>query len=60
MAVLLRFVDKNGIVQERFIGIVHVMDTSVLSLKAALDALFARHRLSFTKVKRVFNNSSTF
>ncbi|KAJ9563852.1 hypothetical protein OSB04_009012 [Centaurea solstitialis] len=51
MAVVLRFVDKNGSVQERFIGVVHVMDTSALSLKVALDALFAKHGLSFTKVR---------
>ncbi|KAI3727780.1 hypothetical protein L6452_16400 [Arctium lappa] len=50
-AVVLRFVDKCGIVQEIFIGVVHVMDTSALSLKSALDALFAKHRLSFTKVR---------
>ena len=59
MAVVLRFVDKNGIVHERFIGVVHVMDTSALSLKAALETLFAKHGLSFTKVKKIFNNSST-
>ncbi|XP_024966044.1 zinc finger MYM-type protein 1-like [Cynara cardunculus var. scolymus] len=51
MAVVLRFVDKVGIVQERFVGIVHVMDTSAISLKSALDALFAKHGLSFTKVR---------
>ena len=43
MTVVLRFVDKNGIVQERFIGVVHVMDTSALSLKVAFEALFAKH-----------------
>ncbi|KAJ9539257.1 hypothetical protein OSB04_031990 [Centaurea solstitialis] len=51
MVVVLRFVDKNGVVQERFIGVVHVMDTSALNLKATLDALFAKHGLSFTKVR---------
>ncbi|XP_024961133.1 uncharacterized protein LOC112501672 [Cynara cardunculus var. scolymus] len=51
MAVILRFVDKVGIVQEGFIGIVHVMDTSAISLKSALDSLFAKHGLSFTKVR---------
>ncbi|KAI3746066.1 hypothetical protein L6452_08485 [Arctium lappa] len=51
MVVVLRFVDKYGIVQERFISVVHAMDTSALSLKSALDALFAKHGLSFTKVR---------
>ncbi|XP_024979792.1 zinc finger MYM-type protein 1-like [Cynara cardunculus var. scolymus] len=51
IVVVLRFVDKVGVVQERFVGIIHVMDTSVVSLKSALDALFAKHGLSFTKVR---------
>ncbi|XP_024969582.1 zinc finger MYM-type protein 1-like [Cynara cardunculus var. scolymus] len=51
MVVVLRFVDKIGVVQERFVGIVHVMDTSAVSLKSALDALFAKYGLSFTKVR---------
>ncbi|XP_024990595.1 zinc finger MYM-type protein 1-like [Cynara cardunculus var. scolymus] len=51
IAVVLRFVDKVGVVQERFVGIVHVMDTSAVSLKSVLDGLFAKHGLSFTKVR---------
>lgn len=54
MAVVLRFVDKQGFVKERFVGIVHVMDTTALSLKSAIDNLFAKHGLSLTKVKIVF------
>ncbi|XP_024974833.1 uncharacterized protein LOC112512939 [Cynara cardunculus var. scolymus] len=46
MAMVLRFVDKVGVVQERFVGVVHTMDTSALSLKSALDALFAKHGFS--------------
>ncbi|ESQ50115.1 hypothetical protein EUTSA_v10002275mg [Eutrema salsugineum] len=33
MAVVFRFVDKHGIVKESFIGLVHVKETSSLSLK---------------------------
>ena len=33
MAIVLRFVDNNGFVQERFFGLVHVSDTAVLILK---------------------------
>ncbi|XP_052623635.1 uncharacterized protein LOC111876086 [Lactuca sativa] len=39
MAIVLRYVDKLGIVKERFIGVVHVLDTSSLSLKAAIDTV---------------------
>ncbi|XP_076954773.1 uncharacterized protein LOC143629366 [Bidens hawaiensis] len=50
MAVVLRYVDKLGFVNERFIGLVHVMETTALSLKAAIDELFARHNLSIGRV----------
>jgi Domain of unknown function (DUF4371) len=40
MTVLLRYVDKRGLVLERFIGIVHVIDTTVLSLKAVFGTWF--------------------
>ena len=40
MAVVLRYVDKKGIVIERFLGIVHVSNTTALSLKAAIESLF--------------------
>ncbi|KAI3776848.1 hypothetical protein L1987_46638 [Smallanthus sonchifolius] len=51
MAVVLRHVDKFGVVKERFIGLVHVMETSALSLKSAIDELFARYNLSMTRVR---------
>ncbi|XP_010527160.1 PREDICTED: uncharacterized protein LOC104804546 [Tarenaya hassleriana] len=51
MAVVFRFVDKNGIVKERFIDLVHVKETSALSLKSAIDSLFAKHGLSLKKVR---------
>ncbi|KAI3673345.1 hypothetical protein L6452_39463 [Arctium lappa] len=50
MAVVLRYV-KCVIVKERFVGIVHVMDTSVVSLKSAIESLFAEHGLSMKKVR---------
>ncbi|KAL7616282.1 hypothetical protein Lser_V15G03992 [Lactuca serriola] len=37
MAIVLRYVDRLGIVKERFIGVVHVLDTSSLTLKSAID-----------------------
>ncbi|XP_076926029.1 uncharacterized protein LOC143589060 [Bidens hawaiensis] len=51
MAVVLRYVDKLGFVKERFIGLVHVMETTALSLKAAIDDLFAIHNLSIGRVR---------
>ncbi|KAJ6792676.1 zinc finger MYM-type protein 1-like [Iris pallida] len=51
MAVVLRFVDSAGNVKERFIDVVHVMETSSLSLKSAIDSLFANHGLSLMKVR---------
>ncbi|XP_076936176.1 uncharacterized protein LOC143603180 [Bidens hawaiensis] len=51
MAVVLRYVDKLGFVKQRFIGLVHVMETTALSLKAAIDDLFARHNLSIGRVR---------
>ena len=36
MAVVLRYVDKKGIVIERFLGIVHVADTSTLDRKSVV------------------------
>ncbi|NTW91669.1 MAG: DUF4371 domain-containing protein [Erysipelotrichaceae bacterium] len=46
MAVVLRYVNKKGQIIERFFTIVHVTNTSALSLKAALDDLFSNHGLS--------------
>ncbi|GAA0167831.1 hypothetical protein LIER_22676 [Lithospermum erythrorhizon] len=39
MAVVLRFVDSKGFVVERLIGIVHVKETNVITLKKALENL---------------------
>ncbi|KAL9675399.1 hypothetical protein QQ045_003601 [Rhodiola kirilowii] len=51
MAVILRFVDKYGIIKERFIGVVHVKDTSTMSLKSAIDSLFSEYGLSLKSVR---------
>ncbi|XP_076919256.1 uncharacterized protein LOC143579975 [Bidens hawaiensis] len=51
MALVLRYVDKLGLVKERFIGLIHVKDTTAFSLKHAIDELFARYNLSLTKVR---------
>jgi Domain of unknown function (DUF4371) len=51
MVVLLRYVDKRGLILERFIGIVHVTDTTALSLKEAIPSLFSSLNLSLSKVR---------
>ena len=51
MAVVLRYVDKYGHVIERFLGILHVNDTSATTLKATIDSMFATHELSISKLR---------
>ncbi|EEC72791.1 hypothetical protein OsI_06473 [Oryza sativa Indica Group] len=51
MAVVLRYIDKCGFVKERFIGVVHVKETTSSYLKAAIDSLFAGFKLSLKQVR---------
>nr|GEV93153.1 hypothetical protein [Tanacetum cinerariifolium] len=51
MALVLRYVDRLGIVKERFAGVVHVDDTSSKTLKALINTLFAQHKRSLKEVR---------
>ncbi|KAH7679456.1 Ribonuclease H-like protein [Dioscorea alata] len=51
MGFVLRYVNKNGHVIERFLALVHVSDTSAISLKNAIDCLFAKHKLSLSRLR---------
>ncbi|XP_042452194.1 uncharacterized protein LOC122036841 [Zingiber officinale] len=51
MTVALRFVDERGNIVERFLGIVHVSNTTVLSLKTAIDSLLCQHGLSISNLR---------
>ncbi|XP_042016087.1 zinc finger MYM-type protein 1-like [Salvia splendens] len=51
MGVVLRYVNNEGYVIERFIGIVHVTNTSSHNLKCAIDDLLVKHNLSLSKVR---------
>ena len=51
MAVVLRYVDKYGIVKERFVGLVHVAETTSSHLKSSIDSLFAKFKLSLKQVR---------
>ncbi|KAL9680393.1 hypothetical protein QQ045_018272 [Rhodiola kirilowii] len=59
MAVILRFVDKCGIIKKRFIGVIHVKDTWSMSLKSAVDSLFSEYGLRLKRVRqRVHDGAS--
>ncbi|XP_075091691.1 uncharacterized protein LOC142171880 [Nicotiana tabacum] len=51
MALVLRYVNKNGEVVKRFVGLVHVSDTSACSLKEAIYSLLSYHSLSTSKMR---------
>ncbi|PIN12152.1 hypothetical protein CDL12_15243 [Handroanthus impetiginosus] len=51
MALVLRYVDRRGFVMERFIGILHIRDTSALSLKETIASLLAQHSLSISYIR---------
>nr|XP_023913546.1 zinc finger MYM-type protein 1-like [Quercus suber] len=51
MAFVLRYVNKEGIIIERFLGIVHVASTTALSLKHAIECLLCEHNLSLSKLR---------
>nr|XP_016486795.1 PREDICTED: uncharacterized protein LOC107807033 [Nicotiana tabacum] len=51
MDIVLRYVDRKGFVMEAFIGLVHVPDTSALSLKKAIVNVLAHHSLSLSSKK---------
>ncbi|XP_059306217.1 uncharacterized protein LOC132057610 [Lycium ferocissimum] len=51
MTIVLRYVDRRGSVMERFIGIVHVCDTTALSLKKGIVVLLSQHSLSTSYIR---------
>ncbi|XP_070044831.1 uncharacterized protein [Nicotiana tomentosiformis] len=51
MALILQYVNKSGMVIERFLGIVHVSDTSSSSLQKAIYSLLLDHSLSKSKIR---------
>uniref|UniRef100_A0A7N0R9D3 TTF-type domain-containing protein n=1 Tax=Kalanchoe fedtschenkoi TaxID=63787 RepID=A0A7N0R9D3_KALFE len=51
MAIAVRYVNIRGEIIERVIGIVHVSDTTTLSLKGALDSLFTKYNLTISRVR---------
>ena len=50
IAILLHYINKKGSVIERFLGIVHVNNTTSLSLKIVIQSLFSKYGLSLAKL----------
>jgi len=51
MTVVLCYVDKHGHVIKRFLGILHVNDTSATTLKVSIDDMFVTHELGISKLR---------
>nr|XP_009763460.1 PREDICTED: zinc finger MYM-type protein 1-like [Nicotiana sylvestris] len=51
MAIVLRYVDRRGSVMECFMGIVHVRDTTALSLRNEIVSLLTKHSLSPSSIR---------
>ncbi|XP_023735877.1 uncharacterized protein LOC111883793 [Lactuca sativa] len=50
MVIVLRYVDSLGFVKDRFIGLVHVKDTSYLTLKNSINEVLTSNKLSFNQL----------
>ena len=51
MAIVLRFVDNNGFLQERFFGLVHVSNTSAATLKDGIYFVLSYHNLNIQNIR---------
>ncbi|XP_059458276.1 uncharacterized protein LOC132187858 [Corylus avellana] len=51
MAIILRFVDKDGFIRERFFHIVHVKDTSASTLKKEICVVLSRYNLQIENIR---------
>ena len=51
LSLCLRYVRKSGEVMERFLGIVHVPNTTFLTLKNAIESLLMEHSLTLSKAR---------
>ncbi|KAI5649156.1 hypothetical protein M9H77_35161 [Catharanthus roseus] len=51
LSIVLRFVNDNGEVVERFLGVVHVSETSARTLKNSIDDFFAINGLSISQLR---------
>ena len=50
MALVLRFIDKKGFIQEQYFNIMHVKDTATLILKNELCVVLSWHNLNVSNI----------
>ncbi|XP_057798119.1 uncharacterized protein LOC131014237 [Salvia miltiorrhiza] len=51
MSIVLRFVNKDGCIVERFVGVEDVTSTTALALKEAICCFFSRYNLSISRLR---------
>ena len=51
MTIILRFVDKEGFIKEYFFHIVHVRDTTALTLKNEICAVLSHYNLHIENIR---------
>jgi Domain of unknown function (DUF4371) len=51
MALVIRFVRKDGSVVERFLGVIHVLDTVATLLKVVVESKLVEHNLCLSRVR---------
>ncbi|KAK9672854.1 hypothetical protein RND81_12G129600 [Saponaria officinalis] len=51
MTVVLRFVDKNGYIQERLFYLIHVEETNALYLNGAIEECLLAHKLNIENIR---------
>ncbi|XP_031112076.1 uncharacterized protein LOC116016052 [Ipomoea triloba] len=51
MSIVLRFVNRDGFIQERFFGVVHVSDTMASTLKESIFSILSRHNLDVQNIR---------
>ncbi|PNX79290.1 repressor of the inhibitor of the protein kinase-like protein [Trifolium pratense] len=51
MSLVLRFVDRVGLIQERFFDVAHVNDTASLTLKEKICDILSRHNLDVSNIR---------
>nr|XP_043613829.1 uncharacterized protein LOC122585771 [Erigeron canadensis] len=51
MAIVLRFVDRDGIIRERFLDLVHVTDTMALTLKTNMWRRLLHYQFDVSKIR---------
>jgi hypothetical protein len=51
MAIILRFVNKDGFIQERFFDIIHVKDTSTSTLKDSISYILSQNGLDIQSIR---------